>query len=163
MGCEMGWGERTLPPGRELHVPALHTVEALPLRTLLAPLHHAVPVRQLPAEDVAEDLGVAVRVRGEAGPRGDAILVQHAQGAEGHEGWVVVAGEGEGVVAVQPAVVGVPARGGAARGDARVGEGHGEGTGHGLGKVTGSDYWRLWSKVLDGGVEDVEERVAVEE
>lgn len=81
-------------------------------------------MRQLPAEDVGEDFGVAVRVRGEAGLGRDAVFVQHAQGAEGLEGWVVVLGEGEGVVGVEPAAVGVAAVA-AAAGD----DGHGFGCG----------------------------------
>ena len=132
MGDGLEEGKRTLAAGRELHVTPLHAVEGLALLALLAFGHHAVAVRQLPAQDVAEDLGVAVRVGGEALARGDAVFVQHAQRAEGREGRVVVAGEGEGVVAVQPAVVGVAAGGGAAGRDAGVGEGHGEGAGHGL-------------------------------
>lgn len=57
-------------------------------------------MRQLAAEDVAEDLGVAVRVRGEAGVGRDAVFVQDAQAAEVGVGRVVVVGEGEGVVGV---------------------------------------------------------------
>src|ERR1051325_8958052 len=45
----------------------------------------------------------------EAGARRDAILVDHAQGAESHELRIVVIGEGEGVVRVQPPVIEVPA------------------------------------------------------
>ena len=75
-----------------------------------------VSVRELAGEDVGEDLGVAVRVRREAGPRCHAVFVQDAQGAEVLELGGIVLGEGEGVVAVQPAVVGVAAGGGAAGG-----------------------------------------------
>lgn len=57
-------------------------------------------MRQLAREDVGEDLGVAVRVRGEAGLGRHAVFVEDAEGAEGGEGWVVVGGEGEGVVGV---------------------------------------------------------------
>lgn len=64
-------------------------------------------MRELAGEDVGEDFEVAVRVRGEAGGGRDAVFVQDAQGAEVLVGGVVVLGEGEGVVAVEPAVVGV--------------------------------------------------------
>lgn len=73
-------------------------------------------MREFPAQDVGEDLGVAVGVGGEAGGRGDAVFVQDAQGAEGGVKGVVVGGEGEGVVGVEPAVGGVAAGGGGARG-----------------------------------------------
>lgn len=48
-------------------------------------------------------------VRGKAVLGRDAVFVEDAQGAEGLEGWVVVLGEGEGVVGVEPAVIGVAA------------------------------------------------------
>lgn len=80
-------------------------------------------MRQLAAEDVAEDLGVAVRVGREAGVGGDAVFVEDAQGAEVSVGGVVIVGEGEGVVGVEPAVVGVAAVAGAAQSDACVREG----------------------------------------
>ena len=61
-------------------------------------------------------------VRWEAARGRDAVFVQDAEGAELRIARVVVRGEGEGVVAVQPAVVGVPAGGGAPRGQFRVGQ-----------------------------------------
>lgn len=85
-------------------------------------------MREFAGEDVGEDFGVAVRVCGEAGLGRDAVFVEDAQGAEGLEGWVVVLAEGEGVVGVEPAVVGVAAVA-AAAGD----DGHGfGGGGHGF-------------------------------
>ena len=72
-------------------------------------------MRQLAAEDVAEDLGIAVRVRGEALSFCDAVLVEHAQAAEPLKLRSVVVGEAEGVVRVEPAVVGVAAFARAAR------------------------------------------------
>ncbi len=81
-------------------------------------------MRQFAREDVGEDFGVAVRVGGKAVVGRDAVFVEDAQGAEGLEGWVVVLGEGEGVVGAEPAVVGVAAIA-AAAGD----DGHGFGCG----------------------------------
>src|SRR5205085_9449506 len=52
---------------------------------------------------------VAVAVRAEAAARLHPVLVDHPQRPEAHVGRVVVVGEGEGVVGVQPAVVGVAA------------------------------------------------------
>ena len=72
---------------------------------------HAVPVRELAVEHVGEDLHVAVGVRAEALPGGDAVLVDHAQRAEAHVARVVVVREGEGVAAVEPAEFGVSAIG----------------------------------------------------
>ncbi len=66
-------------------------------------------MRQFAREYVGEDFGIAVRVRGKSGLGRDAVFVQDAQGAEGLEGWVVVLGEGEGVVGVEPAVASVAA------------------------------------------------------
>lgn len=70
---------------------------------------------QLAAEDVAEDLGVVVRVGGEVGVRRDAVFVEDAQAAEAGVVGGVVGAEGEGVVGVEPAVVGVAAGVGTAR------------------------------------------------
>src|SRR5437762_965633 len=63
-------------------------------------------------EHVADDLHVAVPVGAEARARGDAILVDDAQRPEPHVLRVLVAGEGEAVVRVEPAVVGMAALGG---------------------------------------------------
>ena len=64
-------------------------------------------MRELAGEYVGEDLGVAVGVRRKSVQGSHAVFVKNTQGAELLEGWVVVLGEGEGVVAVQPAVIGV--------------------------------------------------------
>lgn len=74
-------------------------------------------MRQFAREDVREDFGIAVRVCGKAGLGRDAVFVQDAQGAEGLEGWVLVLGEGEGMVGVKPAVIGVAAVAASARGN----------------------------------------------
>lgn len=52
-------------------------------------------MRKLAAEDVAEDLGVAVGVGGEAGLGGHAVFVQDAEAAERLKGRVVVASKGD--------------------------------------------------------------------
>jgi hypothetical protein len=70
-----------------LHVSALHCLD----------VSHAVLVRELARHDVAEDLGLSMRVRGEASAGSDSVLIDHSQGAKVLEGWVVVVGKGEGV------------------------------------------------------------------
>lgn len=74
-----------------------------------------------------------MRVRGEAGTRRHAVFVEDAQGAELLELWGVVLREGEGVVAVEPAVVGVTPGGGAAGGYFHGCDGVGSGGNNGLG------------------------------
>jgi hypothetical protein len=54
---------------------------------------HAVLVRQLAAEHVADDFHVAVAVRSEAGAGGDAVFVDDAQVSHPHVLRVVVVGE----------------------------------------------------------------------
>lgn len=114
---------RTFAAGGELDIAALHPVELVFVGAgpLLALLDHRIPMRELAAEDVAEDLGVAVGVRGEAGLGGHSVFVEDAEGAKGHGCGVVEVGEGEGVVGIEPAMIGVPTSGGAARGDFGVG------------------------------------------
>lgn len=108
--------------GGELDVAALHDVEivfadfAEGFGVFLAAAEHRVPVGELAGQDVGEDLGVAVRVGGEAGLGSNAVFVQDAQGAEGGELRGEIGGEGEGVVGVEPAVVSVAAGGGGAGG-----------------------------------------------
>lgn len=58
-------GQRTFSARSELHIASLHPVEIISLHALGTLPDHAVTVRQLAAQDVTEDLGVAVRVRGE--------------------------------------------------------------------------------------------------
>lgn len=87
----------------ELHVAAFHAVEEIFVVTAAVCVFffdHAVPMRQLAAEDVAEDLRVSVRVRREPAVWRDAIFIEHAQGPEAGVARVVVAGEAEGVVRV---------------------------------------------------------------
>lgn len=121
----------TCTAGRELYITPLHPVELLALRTFGALLDHAVAVGQLAAEDVAEDLGIAVRVGREPIAGRDAVLVEYAQTAELVELVVVVVGEAEGVEGLQPAAVfGVAALAGAAGHDGGVSErlGHFDGS-----------------------------------
>ena len=66
---------------------------------------------QLAREHPGHDLHVVVRVRPEAPTRRDDVLVEDAQRSEVHPGRVEVAGEGEGVRGLQPAVVRVAALG----------------------------------------------------
>lgn len=55
---------------------------------------------QLSGKDVAEDLGIAMRMRREAGLGSDAVFVQHAQTAKGLKGGVGIGGEGKSMVGV---------------------------------------------------------------
>ena len=94
---------------------------------------------ELPRKYVREYLSVAVRVRREPGEWRHAVFVEDAQGAEIRVAWVVVGGEGEGVVGVEPAVIGVAARAGGVEGDFGVREegGGGFAGGHGFVVVVG--------------------------
>ena len=71
-------------------------------------------MRQLAGQDVAEYLGVAVWVRGKAATGCDAVFVQDAEDAEAFEGRILVGRERKGVIAVQPAMIGMAAGSGAA-------------------------------------------------
>ncbi len=59
---------------------------------------HGIFVLDGSFEDVTEDLHVAVGVFAEAALGGDDVLVDDAEGAEAHVGWVIVVGEAEGEV-----------------------------------------------------------------
>src|SRR5262245_63646544 len=69
----------------------------------------AVLVCKRTVEHVGDDLHVPVRVSAEALTRLHAVFVDHAQHAETHEPGVVIVGEGERMVALQPAMLRVPA------------------------------------------------------
>ena len=71
-----------------------------------AGVSQAVLVADRAFAHVGDDLHVRVRVRREAGLRRDGVVVPHAQRAPAHAIRVVVAGEGEMVFGVEPAVVG---------------------------------------------------------
>ena len=116
--------------GRELHVATAHQGEGVGVLVSarsgsgirVAFAVHRVPMGQLAAEDVGKDLGVAVSVRREPGQRCHPVFVKHAQGAEAGEPWILVGREREGVVAVQPAMIGASPIGGAAGNDLGVGQ-----------------------------------------
>ena len=78
-------GFLTFSPGGELHVSPLHLEEIIRARVLLVLLHHRVPMRELPAEDVAEDLSVAVGMCREASVGCDAVFVEDAERPKGFE------------------------------------------------------------------------------
>ncbi len=60
--------------GGELNISPVHAVEPVALAALCAFPEHRVPVRQLPREDVAEDLEIPVRVSRESRVGLDAVL-----------------------------------------------------------------------------------------
>ncbi len=66
----------------------------------------AVLVRDRALADVGDDLHVGVRMRREAGVGGDLVVVPDAKRAPAHALGIVVVGEGEVVLGLQPAVVG---------------------------------------------------------
>lgn len=126
-----GGSEHTSSASSKLHISPLHPVEIIALRTLGALLDHAIAVRQLAAQDIAEDFRIAVGMCREAGARRDAVLVEHAQAPEVLEARIVVVGEAEGMVGVQPAMVGMTALAGAAGYDLGVTESFGHGVSNG--------------------------------
>ena len=75
-----------------------------------AAIAHAVVVFQLSLHHITEDLHVAVRMGGETSACRDPILIDDPQRAKAHVLRVVVIGETEGMVGVEPAVVGMAAR-----------------------------------------------------
>jgi len=80
---------------------------------------HAVLVRQLAREHVADDLHVAVAMGAKTGARRDAVLVDHPQIAPAHVLRVKILGKRKAVVALEPAVVGQAPLGGSAKGQQR--------------------------------------------
>ena len=70
---------------------------------------HAVLVREVAGQHVADDFHVAMAVLAEAGARRDTVFIDDAQIAEAHVRRIVIVGKRERVVALQPAVVGVTA------------------------------------------------------
>jgi hypothetical protein len=63
-----------------------------------------------PVADIGDDLHVRVRVRREAGPGGDLIVIPNPQIAPAHPLGIIVVGEGEVMFGVQPAMVGAAER-----------------------------------------------------
>src|SRR5690349_17362590 len=74
----------------------------------------AVAMAELALEHVRHDLHVVVRVHAEAAARRDDVFVDHAQRAKAHEPRIVVVRERERVRGLQPAMIVLPAVGGAA-------------------------------------------------
>jgi hypothetical protein len=62
-------------------------------------------VLQLAAQDVGDDLHVAVRMRAETHARHHEIVVDDAQAAVTHPVGIVIIREAEGVITVQPPVI----------------------------------------------------------
>lgn len=120
-------GLHTTSTGCELHISSLHPVEIVALHSLGALLDHAISVRQLAAEDIGKDLGIAMRMGREAAATIDAVLVEDSQTAEVLISWIVVICETECMICVQPAVVGVSSVLRPARDNFGVGESLGHG------------------------------------
>lgn len=116
-------GAFTFAASGKLDIAPLHPVELVFAGTVSLPalLDHRIPVRELSAEDVAKNLGVAVGMRWEASLSGHPVFVENSKRAKRHGCWVIKVGEGKGVIGIEPAMIGVTARGGAARGNSRVG------------------------------------------
>jgi hypothetical protein len=68
---------------------------------------HAVLVRQVALQHVADDLHVAMAVRTEARAGRDAVFVDDAQVAPAHVGRVDILGKREAVIRLEPAVIGM--------------------------------------------------------
>lgn len=113
----------TSSSGSELNIATLHVIKLLALGSLGTFLRHTIPMSELAVQDVAEDLGVAVRMRREAIPCRDTVLVQDSKTAKAHEAVVEIIGEAEGVEGFEPAaMLGISALIGAAEHDLGVGE-----------------------------------------
>jgi hypothetical protein len=67
----------------------------------------AVLMLQSARDHVRNDLHVSVGVRAKPLARAHPVLIDHEERLEAHMAGVVVAGEGEGVVGIEPAVIGV--------------------------------------------------------
>lgn len=78
---------------------------------------------QLAIKDVAEDLGITVRMCRESGAACDSVLIEDPQRAKILKFGIVIACERECVVGVEPAVIRVAALCGASRDDLCVREG----------------------------------------
>ena len=68
---------------------------------------HRILVRDRAGADVGHDLHVAVRMRRKTTLRGDLVVVPDADPAPAHAAGIVIAGEGEMVAGIEPAVVGM--------------------------------------------------------
>jgi hypothetical protein len=72
------------------------------------PVAHAVLVLQGPLQDIGENFHVTMPMGGEAGARLHAVLIEHPQLAKAHIAWIVIAIEGERVIAVEPIKLRMP-------------------------------------------------------
>src|SRR6266571_6811648 len=70
---------------------------------------HRILVAERAFEHIADDFHVAVAVRAEAGTGLHPVLVDHAQHAVAHVARIVIIGEREAVVRIEPAVIGMAA------------------------------------------------------
>lgn len=118
----------TSSTGSKLHVSPLHSIEVLPLFALCSLFNHAVAVRELAAENIAEDLCIAVWMSSESISGCDAVFIQDSQTSKVLEFVIVIASEAECVEGFQPAAVfGISALARATENNLGVGErtGHG--------------------------------------
>ncbi len=74
----------------------------------LATISHAVLVFQYTGDDVSENFHIAVRVSGKSTTGGHVIFIDDPQTAEAHLRWIMVIGEAESVMTVEPTVMGMP-------------------------------------------------------
>src|SRR5436305_419411 len=95
----------------ELNISALHAVKLVALITFCTFLDHTISVCEFSAKDVAEDLCVSVGMCWEAVGGCDTVFIENTERAKVLELRVVVVGEGEGMVGVEPAVVTVTTSG----------------------------------------------------
>mgnify|MGYP001370627802 CR=1 FL=1 len=102
------------PGAHALHVAGLDDAA---VRCACLSRAHAVAVRELSAQHVADDFHVAVAVRAKTRSRGDAVFIDDAQVRITHVLRVVIVGKRKAVKALQPAVVGVASIVGFPQGD----------------------------------------------
>src|SRR5687768_1607940 len=72
-----------------------------------APIAHRILMFERPGEDITDDFHIAMRMRAKPAATGDFVIVDHPQRAETHPLRIIIVREGEGVVTIQPAMVGV--------------------------------------------------------
>ena len=72
-----------------------------------APVAHGILVLQRAAQHVSDDFHVAMRMGAEALARHDEVVVDDAQAAKAHPMRIVIIREAEGVIRVEPAMIGV--------------------------------------------------------
>jgi hypothetical protein len=72
-----------------------------------ADIAHAILMRDGTRSDIGDDLHVLMRVGGEAGMRGDDVIVPHPHPAPAHPGGILIVCERKMVMGIEPAVIGV--------------------------------------------------------